>query len=64
MDGRIIMRITIIPRPPIHCVRLLQNSIEYGRISTFFRIEEPVVEKPEVDSKKALINDGIVPLIR
>ena len=27
-------------------------------------MEEPVVENPEVDSKNASINEGIVPLIR
>jgi hypothetical protein len=50
------------PIPPIQCVRLLQNRIEKGRISTFFRIDEPVVEKPEVDSKNASTNDGMEPL--
>ena len=50
--------------PPIQWVRLLQKRIEKGSISTFFRIEDPVVENPEVDSKNASINEGIVPLIR
>jgi hypothetical protein len=50
----------MIPIPPNHCVRLLQKRIEYGNISTSFIIEEPVVEKPDVDSKNASINDGIV----
>jgi hypothetical protein len=45
-------------------VKLRQNSIEYGSISTSFRIEAPVVVKPDADSKKALINDGMVSLIR
>jgi len=50
--------------PPIQCVRLRQKRIEYGSISTSLIIEEPVVDNPEVDSKNASINDGIVPLIR
>ena len=54
---------TIIPMPPIQCVRLLQNRIEYGSISTFFNIEEPVVEKPDVDSKNASTNECMEPLI-
>ena len=54
----------MIPIPPTQCVRLLQKRIEYGNISTSFIIEEPVVEKPDVDSKNASINDGIVPLRR
>ena len=49
--------------PPIQCVKLLQKRIEYGMISTLVRIDDPVVVKPEEDSKKALMNDGIVPLI-
>ena len=32
-------------------------------ISTSVRIDDPVVVNPEEDSKKALMNDGIVPLI-
>jgi hypothetical protein len=64
IDGSIIIRITIIPMPPIQCVRLRQNRIENGSISTFFKIDEPVVEKPDVDSKKASTNDGMDPLIR
>ena len=38
--------------------------MEKGSISTFLIIEEPVVENPEVDSKNASINVGIVLLIR
>jgi hypothetical protein len=64
IDGKMIIRITIIPIPPIQCVKLLQNKIEYGSISTFFRIDEPVVDNPEVDSKNASVKEGIVPLIR
>jgi hypothetical protein len=52
------------PIPPNQCVRLRQKSIEYGSISTFVMIEDPVVENPEVDSKNASIKFGIAPLIR
>jgi hypothetical protein len=38
--------------------------MEYGIISTSLIMEEPVVVKPEADSKNASINDGIVLLIR
>jgi hypothetical protein len=52
------------PIPPIQWVRLLQKSIEYGSTSTSVRIEDPVVENPDVDSKKAFMKFGIVPLKR
>jgi hypothetical protein len=64
IDGRMIISITIIPIPPIQCVRLLQKRIENGSTSTFCRIDEPVVENPDVDSKNASIKEGIVLLIR
>jgi len=35
-----------------------------GSDSTSLSIEEPVVEKPDVDSKKASMNEGITPLKR
>jgi hypothetical protein len=43
-------------------VKLLQNKIDLGNDSTSLRMEDPVVVKPEVDSKKAFMNDGIVSL--
>jgi hypothetical protein len=49
----------MIPIPPIQCVRLLQNRIDFGRDSMSVRIDAPVVVKPETDSKKALKNEGI-----
>jgi hypothetical protein len=57
------MRITrtIIPIPPIQCVKLLQNKIEFGNTSISVRIEAPVVENPETDSKYASMKDGIDP---
>jgi len=59
-----IIRITIIPIPPIQWVRLRQKRIEKGSISTSGKMDEPVVDNPDVDSKNASMNDGIVPLIR
>jgi hypothetical protein len=44
-------------------VKLRQNSNEYGSISTSFRIDAPVVVKPDADSKNAFIKEGIVSLI-
>jgi hypothetical protein len=38
--------------------------MEKGSISTSFKIEAPVVEKPDADSKNALINECMVLLIR
>jgi hypothetical protein len=38
--------------------------MEKGSISTSSRIEAPVVEKPDVDSKNASINEGMVLLMR
>jgi hypothetical protein len=40
---------------------LLQNRIDFGRISTSVRIEAPVVLKPDTDSKIASVGDGMVP---
>jgi hypothetical protein len=52
---------TIIPIPPIQCVRLLQNKIDFGRISMSVRMDDPVVVKPDTDSKNASINEGMAP---
>lgn len=38
--------------------------MEKGSISTSFKIDAPVVVKPDVDSKNALINEGTILLIR
>jgi hypothetical protein len=53
----------MIPIPPNQCVRLRQKSIEYGKTSISLRMEEPVVVKPDVDSKNASVKVGIVLLI-
>jgi len=62
--GRIIITRRIIPSPPIQCVRLLQNSIDFGRLSTSGSIEAPVVVNPLVDSNQACGKLEIVPLKR
>ena len=45
----------MIPIPPIQCVRVRQTSRLIGRLSISFRIEAPVVVKPETDSNRAFI---------
>jgi hypothetical protein len=52
---------TIIPIPPIQCVRLLQNKMDLGKDSISVNMEEPVVVKPDTDSKNALIKCGMDP---
>ena len=44
---------TMIPIPPNHWLKSLQNSIPRGNDSGSGKIEAPVVVKPEIDSKKA-----------
>ena len=53
-----------IPKPPTQCVIIRQKSIECGRASISSRIVDPVVEKPDIVSKKASVKSGIVPLNR
>jgi hypothetical protein len=60
--GKITITKTTMPSPPIQCVKLRQNRIEYGKDSTSGRIEDPVVVKPDDDSKNASTNEGIDPL--
>jgi hypothetical protein len=43
------------PIPPIQRVKLLQNNMLRGRISTFVNIVAPVVVNPEAVSNKASI---------
>ena len=59
--GNIAIVRTIIPIPPIHCVMLLQNKILLGRDSISFKMVEPVVVKPDIVSKNALVSVGILP---
>ena len=52
-----------IPMPPIQCVKERQNSIPFGSASISDSMEQPVVEKPEHDSKKASAKPGMLPVI-
>jgi hypothetical protein len=54
---------TIIPIPPSHWVILRQKSNPCERDSISFRIEAPVVVKPEMVSKNASVYEGIAPVI-
>ena len=53
-----------IPSPPIQCVKLRQNRIDYGRDSTSGKIDAPVVVNPDTVSKNASTNEEIDPLSR
>ena len=55
---------TMIPIPPIHWVMLRQKRILFGRDSILLRMVDPVVVKPDMVSKKALVIDGMLPEIR
>ena len=55
---------TMIPMPPIQCVRLLQNKIPLGSDSISFNIVDPVVVYPEIVSNSAFVNSGIAPVNR
>jgi hypothetical protein len=48
--------------PPIQCVRLLQYNMLFGAASISCSIVAPVVVNPDMVSKKALVNEDIVPL--
>ncbi len=60
--GRIAIEITIIPSPPIQCVKLRQYKIPCGSSSILFRIEAPVVVNPDIVSKNASVTLVILPL--
>ena len=53
---------TRIPMPPIQWVKERQNRIPFGSTSTSVRIDAPVVENPEQDSKNASIGFGMLPV--
>ncbi len=61
--GRIARERTMIPMPPSHWVRERQSSRLGGSASISVRIVEPVVVKPLIVSKKALMYDGTAPVI-
>ena len=56
-NGKIAILKTIIPIPPIKCVKLLQNNNPFGAVSIWnvFNMVAPVVVKPDIDSKKQFI---------
>lgn len=49
----------IIPNPPIHWVILRQKSSPCGRDSMLSNIVAPVLVKPDMVSKKALVMSGM-----
>ena len=50
-----VIAITIIPIPPSHCRIALQTKIDFGTVSRFTIIVEPVVVIPDILSKKASV---------
>ena len=48
-----------IPKPPIHCVKLRQNSSECGKLSRLSMTVKPVVVKPDIVSKKQSVMVGM-----
>ena len=63
-DGRMATVKNTIPKPPIHCVNVRQKSMACGRCSTSSSIVAPVVVKPDIVSKYALVKPGMYPPIR
>ena len=51
IDGNMAMVKNTMPRPPIHCEKVRQNSMPCGRCSTSSSIVAPVVVKPDIVSK-------------
>ena len=49
------------PMPPSQCVRLRQNSTPCGSDSMSVRMLAPVVVNPDMVSKKASVNEGMLP---
>lgn len=52
---------TRIPIPPSQWVKERQNNMDLGSASMSVKIVDPVVVKPEQDSKKASATSGIAP---
>ena len=63
-DGRKAKVNTTTPKPPIHCVMLRQKRMPCGCWSISLRMVAPVVEKPDMVSKKASVTLSTVPFIR
>ena len=57
--GRIAMKSKMTPIPPIHCVKLLHRSMLRSTCSKLSITDEPVVVKPDMDSKKASIGPNV-----
>ena len=49
--GRTATKNMTMPMPPNHCVRLRHTSMPWGSASIFTRTDDPVVVKPDIDSK-------------
>ena len=49
------------PMPPSRWVWLRQNNNPWGTISISVRMVAPLVVYPDIISKKASVNDGMVP---
>ena len=52
------------PKPPNHCVMLLQSRMEAGNHSTAEKMVAPVEVVPEADSKRASANEVVTPVAR
>ena len=55
IEGKMAMVKNTIPKPPIHWVCVRQYSVAWGSHSTSSRMVAPVVEKPDMVSKKASV---------
>ncbi len=55
---------TMIPIPPIHCVKLRQNRMPCGRDSMSEKTVAPVVVNPDTDSKSAWTGESMTPVNR
>ena len=55
---------TTTPKPPSHCIRLRQKRMPCGCRSILSRMVAPVVEKPDMVSKKASVTLSTVPYMR
>ncbi len=51
----------MIPIPPIQWVKLLQKRMPLGKASISVKMDDPVVVKPETDSKNAFVKEGMAP---
>ena len=54
---------SMIPIPPIHCISARQMWMEWLRLSMSSITDTPVVENPDMDSKKASLTESCVLLM-